>query len=52
MLTVRGISYLVGEASTEDVRRDLEVIARDLHCTTVMLIGDGKRLIDMPRRVG
>lgn len=49
MLTVRGISYLVGEASTDDVRRDLEVIARDLHCTTVMLVGDGKRLIDAAR---
>ncbi|MFF7394695.1 hypothetical protein ACFZAE_40565 [Streptomyces scabiei] len=51
MLTVRGISYLVGEASTDDVRRDMEVIARDLHCTTVMLIGDGKRLIDAARTV-
>ncbi|MFF8102857.1 hypothetical protein ACF07S_24465 [Streptomyces sp. NPDC016640] len=49
MLTVRGISYLVGEASTDDVRRDLEVIARELHCTTVMLIGDGERLIDAAR---
>ncbi|WP_282703183.1 hypothetical protein [Streptomyces sp. CC219B] len=51
MLTVRGISYLVGEASTEDVRRDLEVIAHDLHCNTVMLIGGGKRLIDAARTV-
>ena len=49
MLTVRGISYLVGEASTDDVRRDLEVISRDLHCTTVMEVGDGKRLIDAAR---
>ncbi|MFI6503905.1 hypothetical protein [Nonomuraea typhae] len=49
MLPVRGISYLVGEVSTDDVRRDLEVIARNLHCTTVMLIGDGKRLIDAAR---
>ncbi|MGW5639857.1 glycoside hydrolase family 113 [Streptomyces sp. NPDC003832] len=49
MLTVRGISYLVGEASTTDVRRDMEVIARDLHCTTVMLIGDGKPLIAAAR---
>jgi hypothetical protein len=31
------------------VRRDLEVIARNLHCTAVMLIGDGKRLIDAAR---
>ncbi|MBV1939039.1 hypothetical protein KUF83_21130 [Streptomyces sp. BV286] len=50
MLSVRGISYLVGGASTDDMRRDLEVIARELHCTTVMLIGDdGKRLIDAAR---
>lgn len=49
MLTDRGISYLVGESSTDDMRRDLEVIARDLHCTTVMLIGNGKRLIDAAR---
>lgn len=49
MLTVRGISYLVGEASTDDVRRDMEIIARDLHCTTVMLIGEGKRLTDAAR---
>lgn len=49
MLTVRGISYLVGEASADEVRRDLGVIARDLRCTTVMLIGDGTRLIDAAR---
>lgn len=49
MLTVRGISYLVGEASAEEVRRDLEVIARELHCTTVMLIGEGERLMDTAR---
>ena len=49
MLNVRGISYLVGEAGTDDVRRDLEVIARDLHCNTVMLIGDGKQLVDAAR---
>jgi hypothetical protein len=49
VLTVRGISYLIGE-SPDDVRRDLEVIARDLHCTTVMLIGrDGAQLIDAAR---
>ena len=49
MLSVRGISYLVGAVSTADVRRDMEVIARDLHCTTVMLIGDGERLVDAAR---
>ncbi|WLW58180.1 hypothetical protein [Streptomyces sp. YU58] len=49
MLSVRGISYLVGEASTDDMRRDMTVIATELHCTTVMLIGDGKPLIDAAR---
>lgn len=49
MLTVRGISYLVGDASPDGVRRDLEVIARDLHCTTVMLIGSGQQLIGAAR---
>jgi hypothetical protein len=50
MLTVRGISYLVGAAGTDDLRRDLEVIARELHCTTVMLIGgDQDRLVDAAR---
>ncbi|MFF5361935.1 hypothetical protein ACFY4I_21455 [Streptomyces scabiei] len=49
MLTVRGISYLVGDEDAADVRRDMEVIARDLHCTTVMVIGDGERLIDAAR---
>lgn len=49
MLTVRGISYLMGEGP-DAVRRDLEVIARDLHCTTVMLVGaDGEQLIDAAR---
>ena len=49
MLTVRGISYLAARRP-DDVRRDLEVIARELHCTTVMLIGgDGERLIDAAR---
>ncbi|MFI6984100.1 glycoside hydrolase family 113 [Embleya sp. NPDC050154] len=49
MLTDRGISYLVSEANTDDVRRDMEVIVRDLHCTTVMLLGEGIRLIDAAR---
>jgi hypothetical protein len=48
MLTVRGISYLMGE-SPDNVRRDLEIIARDLHCTTVMLIGADRELIDAAR---
>ncbi|TDD62000.1 hypothetical protein E1263_05125 [Kribbella antibiotica] len=49
MLNVRGISYLIG-ADSGDVRRDLEVIARELHCTTVMLIGaDGAQLIGAAR---
>lgn len=39
MLTVRGISYLVGETPADDVRRDLTAIRDELHCTTVMPIG-------------
>jgi hypothetical protein len=39
VLSVRGISYLVGGSSIDVVRRDLEIIARDLHCNTVQLIG-------------
>ena len=38
MMTLHGVSYLVGD--DEDAQRDLEVIARELHCDTVMLIGD------------
>lgn len=44
MLTLHGVSYLVCDA--EDAGRDLEVIARELHCDTVMLIGD-----DVPRLI-
>ncbi|WET76738.1 hypothetical protein P3102_21765 [Amycolatopsis sp. QT-25] len=39
MLTVRGISYLVGEIPVDIVRRDLTAIRDDLHCTAVMSIG-------------
>ncbi|NNH75278.1 hypothetical protein HLB23_36420 [Nocardia uniformis] len=47
MLTVRGISYLVGDTPEAEKRRDLEIIARDLHCNTVMLIGsDTAQLIE------
>ncbi|WP_228541985.1 hypothetical protein [Nocardia sp. XZ_19_369] len=42
MLTVRGISYWVGDTPEAGLRRDLETIARDLHCTTVMLIGSNR----------
>jgi hypothetical protein len=50
MLKVRGISYLLGESGFDDVRRDLEIIARDLHCNTVMVIGgDMERLIEAAR---
>lgn len=50
MLKVRGISYLVGEASADDVRRDLEIVERDLHCDTVMVTGgDVERLIEAAR---
>lgn len=31
MLNVRGISYLVGEASIGDVRRDTALIAQEPH---------------------
>jgi hypothetical protein len=50
VLTVRGISYLVGEASADARPLDLEVIARELRCNTVMLIGgDVNRLVDAAR---
>lgn len=50
MLTVRGISYLVGDTSEAELRRDLQSIDRDLHCTTVMLIGsDGTQLLEAAR---
>lgn len=50
MLNVRGISYLLGEAGVDDVRRDLEIIARDLHCNTVMVMGrDVERLAEAAR---
>jgi hypothetical protein len=50
MLKVRGISYLLGESSADDVRRDLEIIERDLHCNTVMVTGgDVGRLIEAAR---
>ncbi|MEU3628817.1 hypothetical protein BS329_37710 [Amycolatopsis coloradensis] len=39
MLTVRDISYLVAEASADDMQRDLKVIAREPHRTAVMLLG-------------
>ena len=44
MLNLHGVSYLVGD--DEDAQRDLEVIARELHCDTVMLICD-----DVPRLI-
>jgi hypothetical protein len=46
MLTVRGMTYLVDDAPEHVVRRDLQVIRDDLHCTAVSLIGpDGGPLI-------
>ncbi|MEV0732956.1 hypothetical protein [Polymorphospora sp. NPDC050346] len=46
MLKLRGISYLVGETHPDDLRRDLEIISRDLRCDTVMLIsGEVPRLV-------
>jgi hypothetical protein len=50
MLTVRGISYLVGEASSDARRLDLEIIARELRCTTVMLIGGDLKRLDHAAR--
>jgi hypothetical protein len=38
-LVIKGISYAVEGAPPDVVRRNLRVIAEDLHCTTVMLIG-------------
>lgn len=50
MLTVRGISYLVGDTPEAELRRDLQTIDRDLHCTTVMLIGsDRTQLLESAR---
>lgn len=50
MLRVRGISYLIGEPGPDDLRRDLEIIERDLHCDTVMVTGgDVERLIEAAR---
>ncbi len=44
-LAVRGISYLVDAANADDLRRDLTVVADDLHCTAVMLVGGDERLL-------
>jgi hypothetical protein len=38
-LAIKGISYAIEGAPPDVVRRNLRVIAEDLHCTTVMLIG-------------
>jgi hypothetical protein len=38
-LAIKGISYAIEDAPPDVVRRNLRVIAEDLHCTTVMLIG-------------
>ncbi len=49
-LDIRGISYVVGDVSADDVRRDLRTIREDLRCTTVMLIGtDTGRQIEAAR---
>jgi hypothetical protein len=45
-LTLRGISYLVDEVSSETARDDLQVIRSRLHCTAVILIGT-----DVPRMI-
>ncbi|MFD0851043.1 hypothetical protein ACFQ07_02320, partial [Actinomadura adrarensis] len=38
-MEVKGISYAVDGVPADVVRRDLRVIAEELHCTAVMLIG-------------
>jgi hypothetical protein len=45
-LEVRGISYMVDEASAETAQSDLHVIHTQLHCTAVILIG-----MDIPRMI-
>lgn len=50
MLNLRGISYLIDESEPDDMRRDLKIIAGDLHCDTVMLISrDASQLIRAAR---
>lgn len=51
LLTIRGVSYLVDAMDPDDIDRDLAVIADELHCNAVMLIGrDTGRLIGCARR--
>jgi hypothetical protein len=38
-LAIKGISYAIEDTPPDVVRRNLRVIAEELHCTTVMLIG-------------
>ena len=50
MLNVRGVSYLVDGAEPDDLGRDLTLIAQELHCNAVMLIGrDTDRLMSGAR---
>lgn len=50
MLSVRGISYIVSGTAEAEVPRDIRMIGTDLHCSTVMLIGDDcARLIGAAR---
>lgn len=50
MLNVRGVSYLVDDLDTAQLRGDLEMITRELFCNTVMIIGrDQDRLLDAAR---
>ncbi|MGX1779445.1 hypothetical protein ACWIGW_45560 [Nocardia brasiliensis] len=47
MLNPRGVSYLIDDVESVHQREHLRVIAADLHCDTVMLIGrDATQLID------
>ncbi|KAB2352297.1 hypothetical protein [Actinomadura rudentiformis] len=38
-MDIKGISYTVGDAPADVLRRDMRAVAEDLHCTHVMLIG-------------
>ncbi|MEV6279920.1 hypothetical protein [Nocardia sp. NPDC051832] len=51
MMSLRGVSYLIDDIEPADQREHLRIIAADLHCDTVMLIGrDATQLVDAARR--
>lgn len=50
MVGLRGISYLIDEPDSAEIRRGVEIIANELHCTAVMLIGrEPRRLSEAAR---